>query len=112
GGGADCEGGGNAGSSLPVARTVFPNSAAGTAGTVAGKGGAVSANGPASITLSTFTGNQVFDSGTSSGQGGAVWHDAGALTLGTSRLLGNTATVGSAAYQDTNAGSNTADNDW
>ena len=104
GGGVFFNGGGNAGSSLSIARTVFSSNTAGTAGTVAGKGGAIYAKGPGSITLSTFTSNQVFSSG-ASGRGGAVWHGAGALTVSTSRILGNTGTVGPGLYQDTNAGS-------
>jgi len=112
GGGVYFQGGGNAGSSISITQSVFSGNTAGTASTVRGKGGAIFADGPGSITLSTLTGNTATNGSLGNGLGGAVWHNTGALTVSTSRIVGNTASTGGGLYQDTNAGTTTADNDW
>ena len=77
-----------------------------------GQGGAVWASGEtsATITLSTFTGNQA--NGTGTPRGGAVFDDAGSMDINRSRFVGNSAALGSNVVEETTPGALTANDNW
>ncbi|HEY2667306.1 MAG TPA: Ig-like domain-containing protein, partial [Actinomycetota bacterium] len=77
-----------------------------------GDGGAVYATGEASasITVSTFTGNQA--NGTGAPRGGAVFNDSGPMSISLSRFTANTASLGSNVLWEMNGGSVTANDNW
>src|SRR5260370_33640579 len=101
----------NSAGTLQVSGSSFVTNTSGVAPSE-GDGGAVWAAGEASatITVSTFTGNQV--AGTGTPRGGAVFNDAGPMSISLSRFAGNTASLGSNVLWEMNGGSVTPNDNW
>jgi len=97
---------------LVITNSTFTNNTS-TAGSLPGEGGAVSAALPSgtsgSITGSTFTGN----SATGSPAWGGAIISTGAMTVSNSRIVGNSATLGSGFLENGGAGNvGTVTNNW
>ena len=100
---------------VTITGTTFDSNTAGSAGSDAqSQGGAIAVASSAmnvNISKSTFTNNKAINGTGPSGQGGALFNDGGgSLTVQYSRLVGNTATQGSALFQGT--ATTTATENW
>jgi CSLREA domain-containing protein len=100
---------------VTITGTTFDANTAGSAGSDArAQGGAIAVASSAmhvNISKSTFTNNKAIDDSGGSGQGGALFNEGGgSLSVQYSRLVGNTATQGSALFQGT--ATTTASEDW
>ncbi|HEX9316372.1 MAG TPA: hypothetical protein VN986_00390, partial [Actinomycetota bacterium] len=96
---------------LDISSSLFDANLVGSGG-AEGQGGAVWASGEslATITVSTFTGNQA--NGTGTPRGGAVFDDAGSMDINRSRFVGNSAALGSNVVEETTPGALTANDNW
>src|SRR5437660_4070483 len=96
---------------LDISSSLFDANPVGSGG-AEGEGGAVWASGEslATITVSTFTGNQA--NGTGTPRGGAVFDDAGSMDINRSRFVGNSAALGSNVLEETTPGALTANDNW
>ena len=108
---------GNKVGNVSIAKSsITNNSATGGATVGSGEGGGIyiliPAGSTTTISESTLTGNSAQNSGSGSGQGGAVFASAGAITLRFDRVVGNTAPGGGTGVFNNTATVTATDNFW